>query len=278
MAGRGRKAEDKVAVSIRNDHDYVDAMEVCVEANKRLLEECSAENLPVTPSKVHITKKVRHDDKEDISNADILEAIYSLSKRFDKQEEKLEELTRKMEENCSVISELKGEMKAHKQKAAELELELSDLKTENKELRSRVGELDRYKRRWNLRIKGLPEKQNENTREEVITLLSKIAPGVPWEMEEAVDTVHRIGRKEGNRTRQIIMQFSKRIYREQIWALSKGSSVCKEAGCHFAEDLNKEDKEARQVLWPRIKQARAEGKAAYFRGPFAFIEGKQIFP
>ncbi len=169
-------------------------------------------------------------------------------------------------------------MKAHKQKAAELELELSDLKKENKELSSRVGELDRYKRRWNLRIKGLPEKQNENTREEVITLLSKIAPGVPWEMEEAVDTVHRIGRKEGNRSRQIIMQFSKRIYRERIWALSKGSSVCKEAGCHFAEDLNKEDREARQVLWPRIKQARAEGKAAYFRGPFAFIEGKHIFP
>ncbi|XP_016330220.1 cytoplasmic dynein 2 heavy chain 1-like [Sinocyclocheilus anshuiensis] len=261
MAGRGRKAEDKVVISNRNDHDYADTMEVCVEANKRLLDDCSAEDLPVTPSKVHITKKMHPDYKEDISNADILEAIYSLSKRFDKQEEKLEELTRKMEES-SVISEMKEDMKTHKQKAAELELELSDLKKENKELRSRVGELDRYKRRWNLRIKGLPEKQNENTREEVITLLSTIAPGVPWEMEEALDMVHRIGRKEGNRTRQIIMQFSKRIYREQIWALSKGSSVCKEAGCHFAEDLNKEDREARQVLWPRIKQARAEGKAA----------------
>lgn len=61
--------EDKVAISIRNDHDYVDVMEVCVEANKRLLEECGAENLPVTPSKVHITKKVCPDSKEDISNA-----------------------------------------------------------------------------------------------------------------------------------------------------------------------------------------------------------------
>ncbi|RXN16026.1 hypothetical protein ROHU_008483 [Labeo rohita] len=29
-----------------------------------------------------------------------------------------------------------------------------------------IGELDHYKRRWNLRIKGLPEKQNENLREE----------------------------------------------------------------------------------------------------------------
>jgi len=264
--------------TIRNDHDYMDAMEVSAETNKRVLEQCAAENLPVTPSKVHIMKKVRPDQTEDISNADILEAIHSLGKRFDKQEKKLEELSKKMEDNCNAISEVKEEMKAHKQKEVIMELELSDLKKENKELRARVGELDRYKRRWNLRIKGSPEKQNENTRQEVISLLAKIAPGVPWEMEEAVDTVHRIGRREGNRTRQIIIQFSKRIYRDQIWTLSKGSTVCKEAGIHFAEDLNKEDRDARGVLWPRIKQARAEGKVAYFRGPFAFIEGKQIFP
>ncbi len=53
--------------------------------------------------------------------------------------------------------------------------------------------------------------------------------------------------------------------------------MCKEAGCHFAEDLNKEDRDKRQVLWPRIKQARAGGKVAYFWGPFAFIEGKNLF-
>lgn len=39
---------------------------------------------------------------------------------------------------------------------------------------------------------------NETIREEMI---SKIAPGVSWEMEEAVDMVHQTGRKEGNRTR-----------------------------------------------------------------------------
>lgn len=85
MAGRGRKAEDKVVISKRTEHDYTDMMEVCVEANKRLLEDCSAENLPVTPSKVNIMKKVCPDSNEDVSNADILEAIYSLSKRSDKQ-------------------------------------------------------------------------------------------------------------------------------------------------------------------------------------------------
>ncbi|KAL1282357.1 hypothetical protein QQF64_001160 [Cirrhinus molitorella] len=48
------------------------------------------------------------------------------------------------------------------------------------------------------------------------------------------------------------MQFSKRIHRDQIWALSKGSTVCKEAGCHFAENLIKEDRET-----AALKEARA---------------------
>lgn len=47
-------------------------------------------------------------------------AIYSLRKRFDKQQKKLEERTRKMKE----ISGVKTfqELKAHKQKSAETEL------------------------------------------------------------------------------------------------------------------------------------------------------------
>ncbi|KAI2665242.1 hypothetical protein H4Q32_021467 [Labeo rohita] len=44
------------------------------------------------------------------------------------------------------------------------------------------------------------------------------------------------------------------------------------------EDLSKEDKMARELLWPKIKEARDQKKRAYFRGPFGFIENVQIFP
>lgn len=47
--------------------------------------------------------------------------------------------------------------------------------------------------------------------------------------------------------------------RDEVW---KMSSVCKEAGIRFAEDLTKEDRLLRRELWPRIEQARKEGKAA----------------
>ena len=39
------------------------------------------------------------------------------------------------------------------------------------------------------------------------------------------------------------------------------------------EDLSKEDRMAREALWPRSDQARKNGEKAYFRGPFGFING-----
>jgi len=91
-------------------------------------------------------------------------------------------------------------------------------------------------------------------------------------MEDIVD-IHRIGRKTENKTRQIIIQFTRRQHRDAFWKLTKESRVCTEAGIRFMEDLSKEDRMAREDLWPRIDQARKNGEKAYFRGPFGFING-----
>ena len=42
-------------------------------------------------------------------------------------------------------------------------------------------------------------------------------------------------------------------------------------------EQNKEDKLEREKLWPQILQARKAGEKAYFRGPFAFINGRRIY-
>ena len=46
----------------------------------------------------------------------------------------------------------------------------------------------------------------------------------------------------------------------------------------FHEDLNQEDREARGILWPRIKQAQAEGKVAYFRVSLFSLKGSKDSP
>ena len=95
-------------------------------------------------------------------------------------------------------------------------------------------------------------------------------------MEDIVHTVHRIGQKTENRTRYIIIQFTRRQHRDAFWKLTKESRVCQEAGVKFVEDLPQEDRLARAALWPRISQAKKAGEKAYFRGPFAFINGRRI--
>lgn len=88
--------------------------------------------------------------------------------------------------------------------------------------------------------------------------------------------MHRVGKKEHGKQRQTIVQFTMRKYREQIWKATKNSSVCKDRGVRFVEDLTKEDRNARAALWPQIEKARKEGKKAFFRGAHGYIEGRQI--
>ncbi|KAA0717219.1 Gap junction delta-2 protein [Triplophysa tibetana] len=56
----------------------------------------------------------------------------------------------------------------------------------------RVLELERYKRRWNLRIRGMKEKEGKDVREAVGDLLVKISPSRPSNINYIIDSVRQI--------------------------------------------------------------------------------------
>ncbi|KAL1255195.1 hypothetical protein QQF64_013256 [Cirrhinus molitorella] len=236
----------------------------------------------LTPTKSNALKKLRHHD-EDITNATLLQAITALTARFDSQDEKLEEMSNQMRKNSVMIAEMSkaiefnaAEIKECKERSLETSKSLRGLTTSHKDLASRTSELERYKRRWNLRINGMKEKPEEDPRREVIGLFAEIAPHLVQKLEDIVDTVHRIGKKEPGKSRQLIVQFTMRKYRDEFWKSTKNSSVCRDRGVRLTEDLTKEDRLARAALWPLIDQARQAGKKAFYRGPFGYIEGKRI--
>ncbi|KAL1279272.1 hypothetical protein QQF64_025945 [Cirrhinus molitorella] len=208
----------------------------------------------LTPTKSNALKKLRHHD-EDITNATLLQAITALTARFDSQDEKLEEMSNQMRKNSVMIAEMS---KAIEFNAAEIkECKESDIKED-------------------LRINGMKEKPEEDPRREVIGLFAEIAPHLVQKLEDIVDTVHRIGKKEPGKSRQLIVQFTMRKYRDEFWKSTKNSSVCRDRGFRLTEDLTKEDRLARAALWPLIDQAHQAGKKAFYRGPFGYIEGKRI--
>lgn len=144
---------------------------------------------------------------------------------------------------------------------------MKQLKKQNTELEMRTAELERYKRRWNLRLNGLNEEKEENTRQIIKDIIGKIVPHWKENMDFTIDSVHCLGPYNADRPRQIIMQFTGRHFRDELWRTTKHHSVCKELNIRFAEDLTKEDREPRKAVWPKIEQARKAGLKTMFPRP-----------
>ncbi|CAM4271655.1 unnamed protein product [Leuciscus chuanchicus] len=164
----------------------------------------------LTPTKANTLKKIRSCE-DDVANATLLQAITSLTARFDSQDEKFEEMANQMRRNSVMIAEISkavefnaAEIKECKEKCQETRKSLLNLTTSHKDLENRTSELERYKRRWNLRINGMKERPEEDPRREVIGLIAEIAPHLVQKLEDVVDTVHRIGKKEPGKPRQMI--------------------------------------------------------------------------
>lgn len=250
------------------------------QLNKR---DRTIDSLPTTPVKNPAEKKPKPaDDGEDseVSNNAILQAILGLEKRVDVQLADLKEQTK--QSSVMIASLAKAvqfnaeEMKECKKKVEDLKKQNDQLCKDNDDLKNRVREQERYRMRWCLQIKGLEEKRDENIREQVTEILRKIAPDLESKVEDAVDVVHRTGRKMDNKIRHVVILFAKRWVKEEIWRRTKNSQVCKDKGIRFAEMLPREDWEERRRLWPQIEQARRAGKLAFFRGPHGYIDGRRI--
>ncbi|XP_023185888.1 uncharacterized protein LOC111607963 [Xiphophorus maculatus] len=261
----------------KSDHDYSVPMESAA-ASKR---EREASTPTSTPEKnTHMEKRTKGTSQDQMNTEAILSAISSLGQKLD---DRMEEVGMQIKQHSAMLAAIaksvqlnSEELNDCKKKIIELEKQVDTLSKENVQLKGGVLNSERYKRRWSLRIKGKKEKSGENIRDEVVALLCKIAPDLASKMDEEVDVVHRVGRKMHDRDRQIIILFVRRALRDDIWKRTKTSPVCKEEGVRFSEDLTPEDWKARQAMWPKIEKARKEGKAAGFRGPFGFIEGKRI--
>ncbi|XP_016423857.1 nectin-1-like [Sinocyclocheilus rhinocerous] len=114
----------------------------------------------------------------------------------------------------------------------------------------------------------------KGVKEDVDNLKSQIVPHSPEQLQNTVDTVHRLGKKvKGARPRQIIIQFGMRIVRDMVWRMSKNAPVCMERKIRFREDFCKDDREAHVRLWPKVEEARKKNVKAYLRDGYAVING-----
>ena len=263
-----------------NEHDYSleGIREACfdeyVEEEMQMTKTLSDH----TPLQSPNPKKLkRRDTSKEVSMESIYDAIHSLSQRF---EERLDAFEKKFENFEQRIQNNEKEVTENKSEIIQLKAQVDWLTKDNKELKERCREIERYGRRWNLKLIGLPEKENEDTRDVVIGILTKVIPMSVEKLRDKVDTVHRLGKKDdpafNMRPRPIIVQFGMRTTRNEIWSWLREARVCKEMYVQLRQDWSKEDREARAKLYPTVQEARRNGKKAYLKEGYAIIDGKRV--
>ena len=275
------------------EHGY--AMEVANSTNKRV------NSTPPTPNSKAPDKRIKASEGNEAvtsnkaileANKAILEAIRDLKMSVDVQirdfklsvNEQLADLKEQSRQSSTMLASLTRAVDFNAEEVADCKKRVSaqekqnaKLKKDNDALRTKMRDQERYRLRWYLRLKDLKETRGEeDVRPQVVQILGKIVPALEDKMEQAVDVAHRVGKKSENKARDVMIMFAIRRVRDEVWRQSKGSQVCMERRIRFAEVLPAEDYEERSRLWPKVDAARKAGKTAYFRGPYAYINGKKV--
>nr|CAI5847366.1 unnamed protein product [Callosobruchus analis] len=141
--------------------------------------------------------------------------IKTVEDRLSRLEEKVNRLT----DNSTVIQDLKAEVNA--------------LKSENDYLLKKQDELDQAKRSNNLRFFQVAEKENENNLISDVTRLIESHLGIKLQDSEIV-TCYRIGKKNANKSRGILVTFSNSRIKQLIYNAKK---KLKGSGIVIKEDL-----------------------------------------
>ena len=152
--------------------------------------------------------------------------------------------------------------------------------------------MEAYSRRENLKFEGIPETfatseedgaiqrgkvSTENTKSVLTEFLERVL-GIEDAQSIEYQRVHRMGapRKENGRERIIIARFLRFTDRERV--LKCGRKL-KDTGYKMYEDLPKEIHEMRKLQMEKLKNARKDGKRAYFsrsEPDKLYINGKYV--
>lgn len=167
------------------------------------------------------------------------------------------------------VNDMKNDVQVLKKSRTEYETKMA-------ELIDKVNEAERYQRRWNLRLYGLMETEDENLKQKVREICCNVIPEAKQMTHYHLDVAHRVGKKDGNQPRAVIIRFSSRSTKELVWKKAKKCDFLHERKLRFGEDLTMMDRASRNRLWPRVEEARNLGKNAFFVVARAFVEGKEI--
>ena len=173
---------------------------------------------------------------------------------FNELKVNFEALKSEFASQTSLIVELRAEI-------ASVKTPLTETTTAQKASAERLDYLEDQSRRNNLRIDGIKEEQGETWEHvaEKVKALVKNKIGIQGEIP--IERAHRVGKPSGDRPRSIVARFLSFTDKNNIL---RNAKKLKGSNLYINEDLCETSRNKRKEQLPQLKQARSEGKIAYF--------------
>ncbi len=264
------------ASHIINDHEYSQQFPDLSRSESPVFESAcdSNQDTPVKPQQKKSRGDISLTELQDniivALTSKIKESADDLGKMISKNTVSIEGLKKSIDFVFEEVNALKTDMKSCKST-----VNLNNTKIS--ELEQKLNESERYQRRWNLRLYGIPEQSDENIKLKVSNICAAVVSDSSVAIQDDIDIAHRLG-KPNNRPRPVIMRFVRRSTRDLVWRQAKHSDYLRNHKLRFTEDLTSADRMLRMKLWPLVEAARKEGKRAFFVGGRAFVDGKAMHP
>lgn len=207
------------------------------------------------------TIKVLLDSQERTYKTALDLVVKQMSEHINKLENKVSDLTTSLEFTQSEVDNLKTNARELNKERKEDKTTIEKLVQKVKELEEKVIYQEDYSRRKNIRISGLEEQSNETWEQTSATVTSLLEtklqlPGV------VLERAHRVGPPRDDKPSTVVARFTR--YGDRDAAIRRGSRL-RGTNIFLNEDMSSASLAIKNAQMPMFKQARAEGKLAFFR-------------
>lgn len=210
----------------------------------------------------------------------ILPELESYKQRITLLEEENKSLQKCLENAQSEIEDLKTTINDAHSKLEACSTNSERVELEVKELHRRHVKLECHSRRGNMKFFGLKEREHESNSDTELVLreFMRTKLKIPPDDEEQIrfDRIHRITtRTQSNgrnlQPRPIIVRLSD--FQDKVFIKSFIKNLPKGTGFGISDDFPREVDDIRKKLYPILKAAKRDKKAAYFNVEKLIIEG-----
>ena len=191
-----------------------------------------------------------------------------LTERLDDYERSLNHAHERIDDQSQDINSLRTENTDLRKIVDTLGKSLDTVSKQLQGVQDRQDRTERRSREWGIRIHGIAETPNENTRAVLSSAISdfKLAGlDTPHQAAVAIEHCHRLGAKVTGKQRVIIANMYSRPLRNKLLSDAKTVNSNKDLPIYFAEDMIKADHASKLRARNQMKEAHDRGEKVMFR-------------